>query len=222
MSTFNGYTQQTFEFFMALRYNNNREFFHANYEWYLKSVREPSLALIEQLSPFMAEIDPDMDLRAYRVLSHINRDIRFARDKSPYKDYIWFRFRAEPTAECNSPGFFFDLSDNGANVGMGLYRLKAAQKKAFRTSLLQNSGAWLELLEPLSGIYHPEFELQERISPPAELPEALRFLYCAQGFWFGRGINDFELLKSAALADAVKQDFSRLRPLFEQIKKLAL
>ena len=220
MNAFNGYTQQTFEFFMALRYNNNREFFHANYEWYLKSVREPSLALIEQLSPLMAQIDPEMDLRGYRVLSHINRDIRFVRDKSPYKDYIWFRFRSEPTAQFNPPGFYFDLSDNGANVGMGLYRMKAAQKKAFRASLRQNSESWLRLLDPLLEIYTPEFELQDRILPPDDMPEALKILCSCQGFWLGRSINDFEVLKSPDLVDVLKNDFSRLRPMYEEMKKL--
>ena len=42
--TFQGYTEDTRAFFMALRFNNNREFFLNNREWYLRSVREPSLA----------------------------------------------------------------------------------------------------------------------------------------------------------------------------------
>ena len=45
--TFQGYTEDTRAFFMALRFNNNREFFLNNREWYLRSVREPSLALGE-------------------------------------------------------------------------------------------------------------------------------------------------------------------------------
>ena len=49
--TFEGYTEQTRTFFMALRFNNNREFFQSERQWYLQSVREPSLALAEALAP---------------------------------------------------------------------------------------------------------------------------------------------------------------------------
>ena len=47
---FQGYSDETFEFFMAIRFNNNADFFHSNRDWYLRGVREPSLALAEALN----------------------------------------------------------------------------------------------------------------------------------------------------------------------------
>ena len=90
---FQGYSDETFEFFMAIRFNNNTDFFHANHDWYLRGVREPSLALAEALAPVMEELDGEMELRPNRIVSRINRDVRFSRDKSPYRDHIWLSFR---------------------------------------------------------------------------------------------------------------------------------
>ncbi|NLG25439.1 MAG: DUF2461 domain-containing protein, partial [Clostridiales bacterium] len=42
---FQGFTDRTFEFFMAIRFNNNREFFLANHDWYAQAVRDPMRSL---------------------------------------------------------------------------------------------------------------------------------------------------------------------------------
>ena len=42
---FQGFSDDTFEFLMALSFNNNREFFHANHDWYVKGLRKPALEL---------------------------------------------------------------------------------------------------------------------------------------------------------------------------------
>lgn len=85
---FNGFTDQTFEFFMAIRFNNNRDFFHENHDWYFNHVRTPALDLAESLMDTVEKIDPDLERRPHKVVSRINRDIRFSNDKSPYRDYI--------------------------------------------------------------------------------------------------------------------------------------
>ena len=48
---FQGYSNETIEFFLAIRFNNNRPFFLENRDWYLRAVREPSIALAEALAP---------------------------------------------------------------------------------------------------------------------------------------------------------------------------
>ena len=90
---FKGFTDQTFEFFMAIRFNNNRDFFQANRDWYQCAVREPCLALAEALIPVMEDVDPDLETRPWKAVSRINRYIRFSRDKSPYRDYMWLGYR---------------------------------------------------------------------------------------------------------------------------------
>ena len=108
---FQGYNDETFEFFMAIGFNNNVDFFHSNHDWYLRGVREPSLRLAEALSPVIEEIDDSLERRPNRVVSRINRDIRFSKDKSPYRDYIWLSFHRPrgariPPAPARAGGFF--------------------------------------------------------------------------------------------------------------------
>ena len=57
---FNGFTDETFEFFMAIAFNNNTEFFHANHDWYVRAVRQPCLELAGALSEVMTEIDDEI------------------------------------------------------------------------------------------------------------------------------------------------------------------
>lgn len=90
---FQGFTEQTFEFFMAIRFNNNREFFLENHDWYQSSVRTPCLDLAAALGESVNALDPELETRPTKVLSRINRDVRFSNDKSPYRDYLWLAFR---------------------------------------------------------------------------------------------------------------------------------
>ena len=92
---FQGFTDETFEFFMAIRFNNNTEFFHSNHDWYQRAVRTPCLELAAALSEAVGAVDDEIELRPNRVVSRINRDLRFSRDKSPYRDYMWLKLRRE-------------------------------------------------------------------------------------------------------------------------------
>src|ERR1043166_6909789 len=75
---FTGFPKDAFKFFRDLSRNNNRDWFQANKERYEKACKEPMKLLVSALG-----VDPK---DAY--LSRINRDLRFARDKSPYHTYI--------------------------------------------------------------------------------------------------------------------------------------
>lgn len=61
---FQGFTSETFEFYMAIRFNNNREFLQANQEWYQSAVRKPLVELCQALAPTVEAIDPQLDTRA--------------------------------------------------------------------------------------------------------------------------------------------------------------
>ena len=90
---FQGFTDRTFEFFMAIKFNNNRQFFHENHAWYEEALRNPLRDLAADLAPVIETMDPALETRPEKVVSRINRDIRFSNDKSPYRDYMWLAFR---------------------------------------------------------------------------------------------------------------------------------
>lgn len=205
---------------MAIRFNNNRPFFLENREWYLRAVREPSLALATELSDAVEALDPDLERRPNRVVSRINRDIRFSKDKSPYRDYIWLAFRRPGEERGTTLGVYFDISDEGASCGMGFYKenveIMANLRARIEKSPEEILGLWRELRDEFT--LFPR--INKRIKIPEEIPEELREWYAARGFYVEKAINDFDLIRSPMLADEIKHCYARLTPLYRYILNL--
>ena len=217
---FQGYNDETFEFFMAIRFNNNTDFFHSNHDWYLRGVREPSLALAEALAPTVEAIDDLLERRPNRVVSRINRDIRFSNDKSPYRDYIWLSFHRPKEDRSTSAGLYFDLSDSGGSCGMGYYRAAKPLMNALRRRMVTEPERLISLLEPLESEFTLFSENYRRMAIPEELPEILRQLYPTKGFYFEKPLNDFSLLKSPALTEEIARSFRLLAPMYHYLQTL--
>ncbi len=108
---FKGFTPQTFQFFKDLGENNYKEWFDANKPVYEKVLLNPLKALITTLSPAMHNIDPGFELRPHRAMSRIYRDIRFSKNKDPYKDFMWVAFQIPVTNDVwkDYPGYFMEF-----------------------------------------------------------------------------------------------------------------
>ena len=216
---FQGYSDETFEFFMAIGFNNNVDFFHSNHDWYLRGVREPSLRLAEALSPVIEEIDDSLERRPNRVVSRINRDIRFSKDKSPYRDYIWLSFH-RPRGDESAAELFYDMSISGARVGMGFYSDSRGYMNALRRLILTESKRIAGLFESLATEFNLHVNAYKRMAIPDSVPESLKCVYPAKNFYFEKPISDFSLIKSPALADELAESFRLLAPLYQTLAKL--
>ena len=214
---FQGYSNETFEFFMAIRFNNNRDFFQGNRDWYLRAVREPSLALAQDLADLAEEIDPNLERRPHRVVSRINRDIRFSRDKSPYRDCSWISFHHTGEEKGKLPGLFFEVRDSGGFYGMGFYKGNKVLMDLVRKLILEKPQMMLDLVQPIMEEFHFFPELSARVAIPEEVPAQLRTLYAAKSFYFEKVIDDFDLIRSPALAQELRRSFERLKPLYRTI-----
>lgn len=217
---FQGYTDETFEFFMAIRFNNNRAFFHENYDWYQRAVRTPSIELAQALGDIVEDIDPELERRPYRCLSHINRDIRFSTDKSPYRDYLWISFKRPGADDGRKLALYFELNDDCGSYGMGFYRENPEMMGALRKRMELNPQ---EVLDVLNGI--GDFDLTlvngRRVKAPNSVPPGLKPWYAAKGFYFSKDIRDFDLIKSPRLFDEIRDGFFRLKPMFAYLSRLS-
>ena len=115
IDAFRGFPREAFTFWTKLEKNNNREWFQANKELYERTCREPLQALVDELKP----------LYGGGKISRINRDMRFARDKSPYKNYI-------AAGVGNS---YVSLSKQGVWVGTGMYKPEPSALARFRAAV---------------------------------------------------------------------------------------
>jgi uncharacterized protein (TIGR02453 family) len=121
---FTGFPREAFTFWTKLAKNNNRDWFQANKDVYERACRQPLQALVNDLKP----------LYGAAKISRINRDMRFARDKSPYKNYI--------AAGVGSS--YISLSKEGVWVGTGMYKPEPAALARFRAAVADDkSGAAL-------------------------------------------------------------------------------
>ena len=211
--TFQGYTEDTRAFFMALRFNNNREFFLNNREWYLRSVREPSLALVEALAPAVEQIDPGIETRPQRALARINRDTRFSRDKSPYRDHVWISFRRPEEERGHLPSFYVEVGVEGVYFGMGAYAPERARMNAVRRHLRLAPDEAAALLMPLEGDFALHGDAYKRLAVPDGLPEALIPLYRLKSYYWERSLP-FARALSPRLAEEVGAGLTRLGPLY--------
>lgn len=217
---FQGFTDETFEFFMAIQFNNNTDFFHNNHDWYVRAVRQPCLELAATLSEPMSAIDDEIELRPNRVVSRINRDLRYSRDKSPYRDYMWLRLRrpADPTRA--NVGFYFDISAQESSFGMGFYEESKPHMNGFRRRMVTEPETVLGLLQPLENDFALHLNAFKRMKLPEGLHPALRGWYPIRSFWFVQDIRDFGLLKSPDLVNALAEGFNRLAPIYKYIRDI--
>ena len=211
---FQGFTDETFEFFMAIKFNNNVDFFHANHDWYLRAVRTPCLELAAALSDAVEAVDDDLERRPNRVVSRINRDIRFSRDKSPYRDNLWLAFRPQNGPKGTVLTLYADISADGANYGMGFYGDNRPMMNGFRREIQNRPEAFCDLIEPLRDEFRLYLRSFKRMRLPEGLPAELHAWYPARSFYLEHPVTDFNLIKSPALAEEVARGFSKLAPLY--------
>lgn len=123
---FQGFTRETIQFFEGIEQNNNKEWFEQNRKIYEQNVRDKFRELVVALSPAMKSIDVDFDLRPHRCISRINRDIRFSKNKNPYKTQIWMSFSRAVVGDewLNYPGYFMELNARQYVYGMGYFHPK--------------------------------------------------------------------------------------------------
>ena len=214
---FQGFTDETFEFFMAIAFNNNTDFFHANHDWYLRAVREPCLQLATALSDAIAAVDEQMERRPNRVVSRINRDLRFSKDKSPYRDLMWLSFHRPGGERYDAPEIYFEINARGASFGMGFYEENRARMNGLRRRLRTEPETFLGLWRSLEKDYELHMSTFKRMKLPEGLTDEARAWYPVRTFYTCRQLEDFSLLKSPALADALAEGFARFAPLYRYI-----
>src|SRR5438876_9453339 len=88
------FTRETFQFFKDLSRHNRKEWMEVNRDRYQAAIVQPFRRLLEELAPTALELDSDFDTcgRTGTNFSRINRDIRFAKDKTLYKNHMYLKF----------------------------------------------------------------------------------------------------------------------------------
>ena len=138
-----------FEFLSELTENNNREWFQANKARYDRDVRDALANFVADFGERLQEISPHMvaDPRpSGGSVFRIYRDVRFSKDKSPYKTNAGIHFRHEVGREVHGPGLYLHLQPGSVFAGVGIWRPNSSTVGKIRDAIVANPGRWTRIV----------------------------------------------------------------------------
>jgi len=132
---FTGFGDATFRFLRDLGRHNDKEWFQAHRSAYENDLLEPSMAFIEAIGPLLTTFSPRVraEPKIGGSMMRINRDIRFSKDKRPYKDHLDMTFKVGPAK--TSPGYWFRLTPNQLILGAGMHMLDKPDLERYRDAV---------------------------------------------------------------------------------------
>ena len=221
---FSGFTEETIQFFLDLRFHNEVGYFNDNRDRYEKVVKEPFYSLIEALAPTMTTISEDIETRPLKCLARIRRDIRFTKDKSPFRDHLWFLFRRANEQKEDSVAYYVELSPSHLSWGIGFWGQNRKAMDALRRRIDTTPSVVEEAFHKCD-IPNKHFQLQgdkyKRKLPPNECSPLLTGLYGLKSLHIVRVDAPFKLCYQKKLVKAIGDDFKKLAPLYNFMRSIA-
>ena len=200
--TFTGFPAAALDFYDDLEVDNTKSFWQAHKHVYDESVRAPMQALCAALEP---EFGSAKVFRPYR-------DVRFAKDKTPYKTHQGAFVAAAPRT-----GWYVEVSPRGVRTGAGFYDADAAQLAGIRTGI--DDGVRGERFARIVADLDGPFEIGGdtlKTTPRGYAADHPRIdLLRHKTLFAGHLIGFGPVIHTAELADLVRDDWRALRPLVE-------
>lgn len=154
------FTPALFGFLRELEENNDRDWFAANKARYVADVRDPMLDFIAGFAPHLKRISARYvaDPRANGgSLFRIHRDVRFSKDKRPYKTNAGAHFRHEAARDAHAPGFYLHLEPGGVFAASGVWHPDAPACAKIRNAIADDAAGWRRVTS--AGALGPNGEL---------------------------------------------------------------
>lgn len=142
---FSGFPKEMFEFLDELARNNNRAWFTANKGRYDHAVVEPVTHFIEAVGDFLPAISKAFVADTRRnggSMFRIFRDIRFSKDKRPYKENVGCQFRHIVGRDAHAPGFYVHLAPQEVFIGGGSWTPNGPVLDKIRTAIVESPDQW--------------------------------------------------------------------------------
>ena len=220
---FTGFPEAMIQFFLSLRFNNHVTFYEEHKEEYLQNVQAPFYAFIEEMAPYMRLIDSAMEVRPVKCLARIRRDVRFTKDKSPFRDHLWLLFRRAAEQRDGSLMFWFEVSPESTGWGMGFWGENRPVFDLMRRRLAANPKAFSDLLESCRLEEHGLTmggESFKRMAVPEQIPPVLQPWYTAKELYIHQSKTQLNWIYSPDIVDRVVRDYNALTPLYKALRGL--
>ena len=159
-SVLNGFKPSTLKFLKELKLNNNRDWFMQNKSRYEAEVLSPTLDYIAAMGEPLAMISPHFNAIPKRMggsLMRVNRDMRFSKDKTPYKTNIGIQFRHSFAKDVHAPGYYVHIDPNEVFIGIGTWHPPSDALLKIREHIVEHPKKWVSVRNKING--YSEFNL---------------------------------------------------------------
>jgi len=140
------FSPEALKFLRGLKRNNDREWFQARKDVYERELKTPMLALVGEINEEMLRFAPENVRPPQKAMMRIYRDIRFSKDKRPYKTNVaawWARTGLEKTS---GGGYYFHFSPDEVVIAAGVYMPEREQLLAIRRHLVEHHAELRQIL----------------------------------------------------------------------------
>jgi uncharacterized protein (TIGR02453 family) len=139
------FTDEVFSFLSELEANNEKAWWEENKQRYIETIKEPAMEFITDFAPRLHELSPHFvaDTRTNGgSLMRPYRDVRFSKDKTPYKTNVGIQFRHESGKDVHAPGFYVHLQPGENFAGVGMWHPETAIARRVRQHIYDHPDRW--------------------------------------------------------------------------------
>lgn len=139
------FTSDLFQFLEDLRTHNDRDWFAKNKERFRDDVQEPALEFVRSFGGYLRRVSPHFvadDRPVGGSLFRIYRDVRFSKDKSPYKVHVGIDFRHRAARDVHAPSFYLHLQPGQTFAAVGVWHPDQATLQRIRTAIVKKPDSW--------------------------------------------------------------------------------
>lgn len=140
MAKFNGFPREYFSFFNQLKKNNSKEWFEKHRRDYDEYVLHPAREFVIEMGKKLRKIAPGVNAipKINKSLFKINRDVRFSKDKSPYKTYMGIWLWEGCRKRMESSGFYLHVENKTLLIGVGIKMFPKPLLDRYRKAVADN------------------------------------------------------------------------------------
>ena len=212
------FPQATLDFLAGIAANNDKAWFDDNRALYQEGYVQAGGAFVEAMGPRLRALSPRVQFspKINGSQSRINRDVRFSKDKRPYKTHLdlWFWHGDRRSWDCQ--GFWFRLTADSVRLGCGLHGMNKETLDSFRHSIeLSRSGkALVEAVAAVraSGDYDIGEKTRQRPPRGFDVPEERAEFLLYEGLTAGTQMPASTALQ-AGFADVCFKHFTACWPI---------
>jgi uncharacterized protein (TIGR02453 family) len=145
-SLFPGFRPEALQFFRGLARNNHREWFLPRKPLFEGRVKEPMRQLVDALNVALHDFAPEYETDPDKAIFRIYRDVRFSKDKKPYKEHLAATFHRRGAMGHGQGGYYVAISHKEVAVGGGIYAPEPAQLLAIRQRIAERHEEFRRIL----------------------------------------------------------------------------